>query len=1064
MYYTCTAEAKPYASIRWMLNGQNLTNTAPYNITETISGPKAKLFKTFGYLNIKHLTWQQYGNFSCVANNDAGSVKQNTELEVRYRPVVQSPADHPKNLTLAEGETATFNCKTIGNPPTTAHKWQFNGSDLQGEACNNCPTTTLTIGSVERKDEGWYGCLGTNSLGDGPPAKAQLLIKRKPKIDYFPKSVYTVNETNNITMVCGADGVPRPTITWKKMSSGRIVGKGEEFHIVAASETDDGVYICFAENELGDDSKGVTLQVQTRPTILTSTPTTTNIPGAAGEQVDLTCTVKGKPSPTLSWRRDPNGIDLSAIDEKVESITIQVKATTMKIIVTTAGKEVGDKFYCFATNILGNDTQQYIIRERGPPDPPQDVKVVSFTVPDSETVSVNVSWTPGYSGGYDQQFSIHYRKKGSGSDFTEEFIGPSPNNMHTVQQLSPNTEYEFMMQASNQRGNSPTSPSAQVTTSDADRPPRRGTVTATRVADDPTEIVVTWTVTDNLVNKLKLEVLDYGEGSWSPVSGASDMTTSTTQFKVTNLKADAKYKFRLDMRRPGENNPEYVESNEVPAVPIVGKGEGEPLKNWMIAVIAAVGGVLLIGIVILCLCCFMRRKKSLGADRVNMSQTSSYVVGGPPDVSRSLDTRPRSYGMESVEDDPFIEAHFASMQSMNSTDGKKKKGDSGVNLGYLSQDSVQPQSEMLMNPGSRLSRNHPVAQSTGDLDSAYSARGPQRDFNTLPPYHEPPSFEEAMRQSGRKPKIRKSTGDLTGPGQGRHAGRRPRPSPSDEPTDSSDGETRFTPQRAAPPPPRVRPNELNFDPRYAPVDQQGRVLGPRVLPQGLSTTSAPRNGPIDPTVPYSMPQKKKSTKKPRSEPSEPAIGRPRPLPLMVGPSFYNASAYKGWPPPQYTPEDRSPAEHMPYPGDLDLDDPVNLPRSERPPDLPPPMAMLPSNRGMSNYHHDPHDGLPEPPAFLRDVVYPPYGRDTQSDSDGPAPYNPPPPSSNRQRKPYVNIHGQLVRPPSRESDEFLRPESLRSSRDALTPEPEMPVRPRQPRGSEFDDRREPEINYFSYLV
>ena len=111
---------------------------------------------------------------------------------------------------------------------------------------------------------------------------------------------------------------------------------------------------------------------------------------------------------------------------------------------------------------------------------------------------------------------------------------------------------------------------------------------------------------------------------------------------------------------------------------------------------------------------------------------------------------------------------------------------------------------MLMNPGSRLSRNHPVAQSTGDLDSAYPARGPQRDFNTLPPYHEPPSFEEAMRQSGRKPKIRKSTGDLTGPGQGRHAGRRPRPSPSDEPTDSSDGETRFTPQRTAPPPPRVR--------------------------------------------------------------------------------------------------------------------------------------------------------------------------------------------------------------------------------------------------------------------
>ena len=91
--------------------------------------------------------------------------------------------------------------------------------------------------------------------------------------------------------------------------------------------------------------------------------------------------------------------------------------------------------------------------------------MVPFTVPGSETVSVNVNWTPGYNGGYDQQFSIHYRKKGSGSDFTEEFVGPSRNNMHTVRQLSPNTEYEFMMQASNRRGNSPTSPLAQVTTS-----------------------------------------------------------------------------------------------------------------------------------------------------------------------------------------------------------------------------------------------------------------------------------------------------------------------------------------------------------------------------------------------------------------------------------------------------------------------------------------------------------------------------------------------------------------------------------------------------------------------
>ena len=42
-----------------------------------------------------------------------------------------------------------------------------------------------------------------------------------------------------------------------------------------------------------------------------------------------------------------------------------------------------------------------------------------------------------------------------------------------------------------------------------------------------------------------------------------------------------------------------------------------------------------------------------------------------------------------------------------------------------------------------------------------------------------------------------------------------------------------------------------------------------------------------------------------------------------------------------------------HPGDLDLDDPSSLPLTERPPDLPPPMAMLPSNRPLpSNYHDD----------------------------------------------------------------------------------------------------------------
>ena len=95
------------------------------------------------------------------------------------RPVVQFAADHPKNLTLAEWATATFFCRTIGNPATQSHKWQFNGVDIPGESCSGCSTTTYTKAVVTQADAGWYSCTGTNSLGEGPPARAQLLIKRK---------------------------------------------------------------------------------------------------------------------------------------------------------------------------------------------------------------------------------------------------------------------------------------------------------------------------------------------------------------------------------------------------------------------------------------------------------------------------------------------------------------------------------------------------------------------------------------------------------------------------------------------------------------------------------------------------------------------------------------------------------------------------------------------------------------------------------------------------------------------------------------------------------------------
>ena len=100
----------------------------------------------------------------------------------------------------------------------------------------------------------------------------------------------------------------------------------------------------------------------------------------------------------------------------------------------------------------------------GVPDAPTRVKLVAFQVDGAKTVCVNVSWTPGYSGGYDQVFTVLYRVKRSGADLVEQFVGHPDDNICTIQRLFPKTEYQFTVQSANQAGKSQASVLAQVST------------------------------------------------------------------------------------------------------------------------------------------------------------------------------------------------------------------------------------------------------------------------------------------------------------------------------------------------------------------------------------------------------------------------------------------------------------------------------------------------------------------------------------------------------------------------------------------------------------------------
>ena len=89
----------------------------------------------------------------------------------------------------------------------------------------------------------------------------------------------------------------------------------------------------------------------------------------------------------------------------------------------------------------------------GFPDKPINVVVHGVVVPGATTVNVNVSWIPGYSGGYPQSFKVKYRAKQLRGPFTtSDASNTLITNVFVVTGLKPETEYEFGVQAQNERG------------------------------------------------------------------------------------------------------------------------------------------------------------------------------------------------------------------------------------------------------------------------------------------------------------------------------------------------------------------------------------------------------------------------------------------------------------------------------------------------------------------------------------------------------------------------------------------------------------------------------------
>uniref|UniRef100_A0A8C1GCV3 Hemicentin-1 n=1 Tax=Cyprinus carpio TaxID=7962 RepID=A0A8C1GCV3_CYPCA len=259
----CVASGSPPPQLNWLKNG------LPLPVSSQI-----RLLSAGQVLRIARAQVSDGGSYTCVASNRAGVDNRHYNLQV-YVPPSLDGAGSTEEVTVVRGNTASFICIANGTPSPTI-TWLRNGAAMLKDAhlllLNQ--NSTLQISHATVNHTGHYTCTAHNQAGDSS-RQFSLKVLDPPQINGsgVPAEVSVV--VNHILeLVCKADGIPLPTLTWLKdgrplpqTDSIRLLRDGEVLRVASAQMENTGRYTCLATSPAGDDDKEFLVRVHVPPNI-----------------------------------------------------------------------------------------------------------------------------------------------------------------------------------------------------------------------------------------------------------------------------------------------------------------------------------------------------------------------------------------------------------------------------------------------------------------------------------------------------------------------------------------------------------------------------------------------------------------------------------------------------------------------------------------------------------------------------------------------------------------------------------------------------------------------------
>ncbi|XP_049818857.1 Down syndrome cell adhesion molecule-like protein Dscam2 isoform X3 [Aethina tumida] len=438
------------------------------------------------------------GVYTCWARNKQGhSARRSGEVSVIVPPKL-SPFYVEDSLHV--GDRVSLTCSVNkGDQPLTI-SWHKDGRSLEGGQLMPITqvdqfTSILVIESLSPEHNGNYSCVVRNLAAEVSHTH-QLVVNVPPRWLVEPSDV-SVERNRHVALHCQAQGVPTPTVIWKKATASKsgdyeevrdhmytkLLGNGTLL-LQHVKEDREGYYLCQADNGIGTGiGKVIQLRVNSSPYFSAQSRLVTV---KKGDTALLHCDVNGDKPISVTWLKGGK-IELHpSTNYRVnlkQDVTPDGVAAELQIV--NADASDSGPYFCKASNLYGNEQQLVQLQVQEPPGPPQRVEAVMIS-----SRSVELKWQHKTGDSNEVfKFIIEYRELERTWHQIELTDTPLPYGA-LIDDLKPATKYAFHVIAEGPAGRSVPSEDLIVRT-EPQRPAGPPLNPAVRPVSS-TEFLVTW--------------------------------------------------------------------------------------------------------------------------------------------------------------------------------------------------------------------------------------------------------------------------------------------------------------------------------------------------------------------------------------------------------------------------------------------------------------------------------------------------------------------------------------------------------------------------------------------